>query len=561
MLLQTEANVLVRIQERHRCFEPGLPLVERACDPENPIIQYDRYVIPQLSLETFPGVGAGWNALKRATNRPPLFFNPTVRSTVSGVEGQDAAGHIAAYAGYPVRMTFQASANWCQAADGSVTEEHAADPRCSVPDAGVSFSYGPMPPGARFSLVQPDAITDLLITYDNPFSAHRPGHEHAVDRVARDFANHPGAEQAAQMGFERIDANLNSGNGGASVYLWFRRYDPASNRTDQEAITHINISASSEDEARLAGLGFHMLEGNLNEQAGGSEVHIWYKKASGIVSFEETRPLQPGFELAVTNITVLPEDAPGIPGLPVPRFNTSSPDINAFAAGLQTEDDLWTHLPGNLNDGLQNPLHLHYRRALSNPVSQTVEWTPCACDAGRHAWCVAAQAATSDGMRTTGTMRCVAVDVVPDVLPAFARPTANATILFHMGQERRVPIELDVYNPDKELLLHAGDPMPAGAELDVVYDVQSGCAEGVCQVQARDLVWTPAFNQGGLEQRICFRAENGVVSGCEPQGQADFSERCFHLKVCLPHIALPPIENGRESRKKVPTITELQSTY
>ena len=35
------------------------------------------------------------------------------------------------------------------------------------------------------------------------------------------------------MGYERVDANLNSGNGGASVYLWFKRFDPANNATDQ----------------------------------------------------------------------------------------------------------------------------------------------------------------------------------------------------------------------------------------------------------------------------------------------------------------------------------------
>mmetsp|Transcript_21020 Transcript_21020/g.50710 ORF Transcript_21020/g.50710 Transcript_21020/m.50710 type:complete len:1015 (-) Transcript_21020:65-3109(-) len=538
VLLQTELNVVVHVQDRHYCYEttdPTIPKPEKPCNPDNPLIVYTGAVLPQMHLTSFPGIGAGWDPVRKAATPVVTGFLPSVTSFASGAAGQAAAGHVAAYAGYPVKVTFSAEVNWCQAADTTLTAAKMADARCRVREAGVSLSYGPMPPNAHYSFVQPDAITDLLITYDNPFASHRPGQEHAVDRMARDFANHPGAEQAAQMGYERVDANLNSGNGGASVYLWFKRFDAASNNTDQAAITHINVSTTGPEEETLASRGFQKLPGNINEQAGGNEVYIWYKKASGIVSFEESRPLQAGFEVAVTNISVVSSTAAVVPvGAGCNASTTNCSDINPYALGRQGLGNLWTKVDGNLNAGLQNPLLIYYHKALSNPVEQTVEWTPCACDAGRHMWCVAAQStsASADGYgRATGPMRCVAVDVVADVLPIFALPPADSSILFFMGQERRVPIELLVYNPAKEMVLEAGDDLPAGAALDRVHFASSGCVGDVCQTQARDLVWTPAYDQGGLDRLVCFHARNGRVSGCEPDGQAAVSERCFRLQV------------------------------
>ena len=129
------------------------------------------------------------------------------------------------------------------------------------------------------------------------------------------------------MGYERVDANLNSGNGGASVYLWFKRFDPAANATDQAAITHINVSTSGAEEETLTAFGFQKLPGNINEQAGGNEVYIWFKKASGIVSYAESRPHQAGFELAVTNISVLAATAPVVPG----GVASNTTDLNPYA--------------------------------------------------------------------------------------------------------------------------------------------------------------------------------------------------------------------------------------
>ncbi len=51
-----------------------------------------------------------------------------------------------------------------------------------MPDAAVRMQFGPMPSGARYESVQSDAITELLVSYDNPFQLHRPGHEWAVGR-------------------------------------------------------------------------------------------------------------------------------------------------------------------------------------------------------------------------------------------------------------------------------------------------------------------------------------------------------------------------------------------
>lgn len=76
-----------------------------------------------------------------------------------------------------------------------------------------------------------------------------------VYSVQRDYTGQPNAEQATRMGFTRIDQNLNSGVGGASVYLWYRRFDRL--REGEEAITSLGVSTSLEDEKRLLQDGYH----------------------------------------------------------------------------------------------------------------------------------------------------------------------------------------------------------------------------------------------------------------------------------------------------------------
>jgi hypothetical protein len=81
------------------------------------------------------------------------------------------------------------------------------------------------------------AITDLLLTYDNPFSAARPLHEAPVGYQQRNFNGNPQAADAVKLNYSRIDYNLNLGAGGADISLWLRRLG--------QSATQLTASASS----------------------------------------------------------------------------------------------------------------------------------------------------------------------------------------------------------------------------------------------------------------------------------------------------------------------------
>ena len=536
---ETTVNIMVGSVKRHSndCFDRLNGNQNALCKPTmiDTDVRYTGTVIPQFTDGGFPLIGWGWNAQDK---RPiPPAVNPFIEANVNGGTGaQDAYSHAVAYAGYDLSLTFNASVNWCQLSNMVVPDEFKEDPRCVVRGSTVSFKYGPLPRNVRFSMHQEDAITDLMITYDNPFEAHRPQHEWAMSKLARDYVNHPNSAQAAQLGFTRIDFNLNSGVGGASVYLWYKRYDPtAGTRPGEEAlveaITHLNVSTSSEEEALFHNEGYVKLEGNLNEQAGGSDVFIWYKKASGHVTYQRNRPTQMGLENAITNITFVSEKTP-YQDLTAMTAKEGD-DQNPYYAGVQTAPG-WVQVKNNLNAGTvsNNPIFLYWKRSHTNPTSQTLTWRPCKCDVGRQYICVSPQTSQRDAAdldRVVGEQRCIAIDVQPDRVPEWKAPHPDQLMEFYIGRETRYPITVMLLNPDKEVNIDA--ELPPGAALDVMTQPTSNCSEvGLCYARSRDLAWTPAWNQGGLTTRVCFRASD-ILTGCEPDGQPHESQVCATLLV------------------------------
>ena len=553
---ETQANILVSSIQWHGrdCFDQLNGNSQRTCELDvfGTDVKYKGNVIPQW-LE-FPNMGWGWDG---ASNRliPPATEIDVGLSTApknfvfdGGTGKQSVHSHMVAYAGYPLDMTFKAFANWCQSdLDMSIDAERINDERCIVKGTTVTFKFGPLvfshgPKFIEFSTHRQGAITDLLITYDNPFEAHRPNHEWAMNKLSRDYANHPDSVQAVSLGFTRIDHNLNAGAGGASVYLWYKTYDGnASNAEGQEAITHMNVSTSASEEAILQAEGYEKLDGNLNEGAGGSDVFIWYKRSSGHVQYQQHRPTFIGWELAITNISF------ASPQTPQTQFesqflsddhidqNPYSNETHQGSAGEGSSSG-WTKVDKDLNAGLMTnqPVFLYWRRSHSNPTTQSMSWTPCACDVGRQYICVAPQTSQMDAAthdRVTGEERCIAIDVMPDALPEWHSPQPGQVLEFFMGRETRYPITVVVLNPQKQVNIDA--ELPVGAALDILTEPSQNCSTtelGLCYGKSRDLVWTPAWNQGGLSTAVCFRASD-VLTGCEPAGQAHESEVCVTLEV------------------------------
>jgi len=531
MPFETHVNVLVGAVKRNSqdCVDTLKGNEKVFCDPTRvgTSVKYTENVIPQFMPHGFPGVGWGWDSDAKRPIAPRAGFD---EMDINGLTGrQDAYGHVVAYAGYDLSLTFNATANWCQNADMSIIPALVNEDRCVVKGTTVSYEYGPLPENARFSMHQYGAITDLMVTYDNPFEAHRPQHEWAVNKLSRDYVNHPNSVQATQLGFTRIDFNLNSGVGGASVYLWYKVWDPRGPREGMEAITHLNISTSPEEETYFNEAAYTKLEGNLNEQAGGHNVFMWYKKSSGHVKYQDNRPTQMGMETAITNITF---STPETPSTDLPNMYDNT-DRNLYFDGVQTSPS-WVKVDKSLNAGTvtNNPIYLYWKKAHTNPQSQTLTWRPCACNVGRQYICVAPKTSESDttGLDwVQGEQRCVAIDVMPDRVPEWKTPAPQELLEFYIGRETRYPIAVMVLNPNKQVQIDA--ELPPGAVLDVMTQPSLNCSDiGLCYARSRDLVWTPAWNQGGLQTSVCFKTSD-MVTGCEPEGQAHESEVCATLLV------------------------------
>ena len=536
--LQTELSFLVRVQPRHRCYLSTTG-ADSPCNPAIANVMYAGSPTPSIDVGSFPGLGNGYDAVRQVIVPNTIGTHAINGGTLL----QDAVGHVQAYAGYEVSMTFKAGVNWCL---NNVEQQFFlpgldVDPRCVVPEADVSIDFGPLPDGTQFASFEQDAIAELMITFDNPFSSHRPGHEWAVARGQREYTGMPGAAEASMLNFTRIPQNLNSGVGGASVYLWYRRYSGL--KEGEEAITDIKVSASAADEERLTLQGYNRLAGNLNEQAGGNEVYIWYKKSSGGHKYDPTRPSEDGFAVGITEIAFSDATAPTV-------YMSSTADANPYANGTQLgAASEWHSVDTNLNSGIPGSptVQLFFRKGTANPFSQMITWRPCDCDVGRTYICATARSSLDSGLgfgASTGNTSCVAVDVMPDIAPVIRSPTVTVdssgvthheTFELFMGRERRVPVITAVHNPHKHITFTATD-LPPGAHLasvnvsEVVVPLDEGCVEGPCSHRVMDVRWTPSWNQGGLSTTVCVQAE-GEATGCHAHASGMASTVCFILRV------------------------------
>ena len=209
VMLLAQSDLLVDVQPRHYCENAEGTRIE--CEPDLSVTPdkkpADLAILgvpqPQFSPGGFPGEGL----IFRPSQRGGVDAAGVAAVTVGGQQGagdlraervrrEDAAlvarngshsvltapvGHVIAYAGHPVELSYTAVTNWCQDQSGELLPL-AGNLSCLEATTGsVSIEFGPLPShDVSFTTVQDGGITDLLITYDNPFEAARPLHEHPI---------------------------------------------------------------------------------------------------------------------------------------------------------------------------------------------------------------------------------------------------------------------------------------------------------------------------------------------------------------------------------------------
>jgi hypothetical protein len=154
---------------------------------------------------------------------------------------------------------------------GLSVEGSSASEAGAVQYSTSEMSHQGMPAGAKLFSTAAGAVVEVAISYDNPFQAHRPGHDAAMNKEKLDFTSAPNAKTLWDKGFRpvlkprhsmdlikpvAIDStislaafDMNTGTGGAAVYLWLRRSDT------EAAVTELAISHCESEVEDLKKMG------------------------------------------------------------------------------------------------------------------------------------------------------------------------------------------------------------------------------------------------------------------------------------------------------------------
>jgi hypothetical protein len=447
---------------------------------------------------------------------------------------QQREGHVIAYAGFPVSLQYEAVTNWCQSEHGELIEATFRNGSCARDTNGsVSIEFGPLPThDVFFTSIQSSAITDMMITFDNPFASARPNHQYPVGYLQRNFNSNPQAAEAAKLNYTRINYNLNRGAGGADVSLWVRRVDPSKPPDAQGVITDVGLSTNAAEEALLSAKGYRKVQGNLNTEAGGDDVYLWYQRSSGHLVYNPQLPHELGLANPIVDIAFISSADP-VTDTPPPA------------------DAGWIAVSGSLNSGLVNApsITLYHKHEVQKQVNVKLTWTPCACDVGERTVCAYAVETILANHQATpvrGPTQCTVIHVLPALPPDFINPTPppDSTFVYYIAQERKIKLAAMTSSAAQEFEW-IFENMPLG--MDVAPQELSQCGPpgvgggagagedggmgGVgCWERQRTITWVPAWNQGGLKIRGCVSLRI-VPTGCEPTPALGEPVRCYTFEV------------------------------
>jgi hypothetical protein len=315
-----------------------------------------------------------------------------------------------------------------------------------------------LPPGAFIYSSAPNAIVDITFSFDNPFDAHRPGHDWAVEKLQRDYVNAPGAQQLWDSGYRpvfrsgksfsdiditRLSSTLsygafdfNSGTGGAAVYMWIKR------SSTEAAITDLNMSTCPAQEALLVSQNYIKIPMNLNEgaQTAVPAIYLWYKKGSGAPILDiQPRDVNNDQYCCSTPINNIPLGS---------CSSAQACSVCTFSANPTASYQL---VPGDANEGTPSrQLLIYFLKASQQNLYRNLQWTPQV--PGHYIFCFAG---TDTGPNCAGpgacssVQRCIDMNVTADPAPVFVCGS-RCSLSTYMGQMLYFNISfLDIPHPDE----------------------------------------------------------------------------------------------------------------
>ena len=374
----------------------------------------------------------------------------------------------------------------------------------------ITYSSGSLndqglPQGAFLYSSAPNAIVDITFSFDNPFGAHRPGHDWAVDKLQRDYVNAPGAQELWNSGYRpvyragkseadidttRLSStlsfgafNFNSGTGGAYVYMWLKR------SSTEPAITNINMSTCAEEEKLLASQGFVQIPMNLNEEAETSvpNIYLWYQKGSG-PAIQDIQPRDVAVEGACNA---------GCTTIQLGSCSQSQACATCSYPALSSQ--AYQLVPGDANEGTPgHQILVYFLLAAQQNLTRSLQWTPQV--PGHYIFCFAGTdtSANCAGPGTCSSVqRCIDMNVTADPAPFFVCG-AQCNLTTHMGQMLYFNVSfLEIPHPDESVAIGAytqGLTLDGAVAVGAPYTMVMGNLWETTQLMA----WFPDAAYGGF---------------------------------------------------------------
>lgn len=107
---------------------------------------------------------------------------------------------------------------------------------------------------------------------------YKRGKDHGITRIEFSF-NNKMSENLNSAGYQKIEKNLNTGAGGEETYLWFYRQDESSSTSHYDRIMALHVTTQADDEPELYRLGWERVGYDLNQKPEEPSVHLWVRRS------------------------------------------------------------------------------------------------------------------------------------------------------------------------------------------------------------------------------------------------------------------------------------------
>lgn len=114
---------------------------------------------------------------------------------------------------------------------------------------------------------------------------YKRGKDRGITRIEFSF-NNKMSENLNSAGYHKIEKNLNTGAGGEETYLWYYKQDESSSTSHYDRIMALHVTTQADDEPELYRLGWERVGYDLNQKPEEPSVHLWVRRSKATYIYD-----------------------------------------------------------------------------------------------------------------------------------------------------------------------------------------------------------------------------------------------------------------------------------